>query len=305
MAVKGGSISPLSKRGGQIRQIVTPEAIPIPVELATISERAGALVLDVTFCIVAAFLIVTPIHYLTHAGMSVTVIIGLVSFINFLIRNAYFLHFELMWGATPGKRIMGLRVVDRQGGALLPSAVIARNLTREFEIFMPVIVILSLGGVASGEWARWLSTGWVLVIGAIPFLNRDRMRGGDLIAGTMVIVVPRQALLADQAQDQFQYRFTDRELSAYGAHELQVLEQVLRVSSVSPASKEMLHQIGSRIRRKIGWNGEVPPEMEERFLRDFYTAERAHLEREQLFGKTKVDKYHGNPPAPSPANPSS
>jgi hypothetical protein len=31
--------------------------------------------------------------------------------------------------------------------------------------------------------------------------------------------------------------------------------------------------------------------MEERFLRDFYTAERAFLEREQLFGKSRLDKH--------------
>jgi uncharacterized RDD family membrane protein YckC len=296
MAVKrAGRIGPLNERGDRIRQIVTPEGVPIPVELASVSERAGAFILDVTFCLLAVFLIVTPIAYLVHAGISRIVAIGLISFVNFLIRNLYFLNFELMWGATPGKRIMGLRVIDRQGGPLLPSAVIARNLTREFEIFMPVIVMLSLGGVAPGEWAQWLSTAWLLAIGAIPFLNRDRMRGGDLIAGTMVIIVPRQLLMADQAQDEFHYRFTERELSAYGAHELQVLEQVLRVSS-GAASKDILRQIGTRIRKKIGWQGDVPPEMEERFLRDFYTAERAHLEREQLFGRTKIDKYHDKLP---------
>jgi hypothetical protein len=29
------------------------------------------------------------------------------------------------------------------------------------------------------------------------------------------------------------------------------------------------------------------------FLRDFYTAERAFLEREQLYGKSRPDKYTG------------
>jgi hypothetical protein len=58
----------------------------------------------------------------------------------------------------------------------------------------------------------------------------------------------------------------------------------------------VLRQIGTRIRNKIGRQGDVPLEMEERFLRDFYTAERAYLEREQLFGRTKADKYHANAP---------
>jgi hypothetical protein len=32
------------------------------------------------------------------------------------------------------------------------------------------------------------------------------------------------------------------------------------------------------------------------FLRDFYTAERAFLEREQLYGKARPDKYSGAAP---------
>ena len=35
---------------------------------------------------------------------------------------------------------------------------------------------------------------------------------------------------------------------------------------------------------------------EERFLRDFYTAQRAFLEREQLFGKVRPDKHHAATP---------
>jgi hypothetical protein len=35
----------------------------------------------------------------------------------------------------------------------------------------------------------------------------------------------------------------------------------------------------------------VPPDQVALFLRDFYTAERAFLEREQLYGKGRADKY--------------
>ena len=294
MAVAARRSNPLTDAPHRTREIVTPEGVPISVEIAAISERASAFFIDFIFCNLAVFLVAVPIFYLMREGAGLLVAIGVVSFLSFLIRNTYFAHFELLWGgATPGKRIIGLRVIDRNGGPLLPSSVIARNLTREFEIFMPLTVLLSLGNVTVGEWAHWLAAAWLLVIGAIPFLNFDRMRGGDLIGGTMVIALPRQALLEDQAQDAFRYAFTHAELSAYGAYELQVLEQVLRSAKTMNNSREIMVQIGSRIRRKIGWRGEVPPEMEERFLRDFYTAERAFLEREQLFGKTKADKHDG------------
>lgn len=275
------------------REILTPEGVPITVELATVSERAGAFMIDVIFWNIAVFLIVVPILFLFQLGIKAEIVIGLVIFVGFIIRNTYFVHFELAWrGTTPGKRIIGLRVIDRHGGPLLPAAVIARNLTREFEVFMPLSILMSVDGEAAGQWSQLLSAAWLLVIMAIPFLNADRMRGGDLIAGTIVIALPRQALLADQAQDQFHYSFTHRELSAYGAYELQVLEQVLRSTKTMDMSRDVMAEIGGRIRRKIGWQGDdVPPQMEERFLRDFYTAERAFLEREQLFGKSKADKH--------------
>ena len=66
------------------------------------------------------------------------------------MRNLYFIHFELSWhGATPGKRIVGIRVVDRRGGPLLPAAVIARNLTREIEIFIPLGVLISAAAASA------------------------------------------------------------------------------------------------------------------------------------------------------------
>lgn len=271
--------------------IVTPEGVPLRTRLAPRSERAAAFMIDFILCNLAIFLIVLPLVYLRALDISDEIVAAIIVFVNFIIRNTYFLHFELAWrGATPGKRIFGLRVIDRNGGPLLPASVIARNLTREFEIFMPFAVIMSLPGAQLDNWGQWLSGAWLLVIGAIPFMNRDRMRGGDLIAGTVVISMQKQALLDDQAKQEFHFRFTDQQLAAYGNYELQVLEQVLRGSGKASYSEKMLAQIGNKIRNRIGWQGSVAPDMEERFLRDFYTAQRLYLERSQLFGRTRSDK---------------
>lgn len=294
---KAEPLRPFQLRERNLRQIVTPEGVSLSVELADIGERSVAFIIDVVFWNLAVFLIVFPISFLRVFNLSIEIVTGLILFVGFLVRNLYFLHFELaLRGATPGKRIVGLRVIDRRGGPLLASAVIARNLTREFEIFMPLIVLLSLGGVDSQGWAQWLAFVWILVIGAIPFINRDRMRGGDLIAGTIVVSLPRQALLGDLAQNAFQFNFEDRQLRAYGNYELQVLEEILRNAGKASYSPDTLRQVGEKIRHKIGWREQVGPENEERFLRDFYTAQRAFLEREQLFGKVRLDKHH--PAAP-------
>lgn len=298
MAKKAEPVRPYKLRERNVRQIVTPEGVSLAVELADIGERSVAFIIDVVFWNLAVFLIVFPISFLRVFNLSIEIVTGLILFVGFLVRNLYFLHFEVaLRGATPGKRIVGLRVIDRRGGPLLASAVIARNLTREFEIFMPLIVLLSLGGVDSQSWAQWLSFGWILVIGAIPFINRDRMRGGDLIAGTIVVSLPRQALLGDLAQNAFQFNFEDRQLRAYGNYELQVLEEILRNAGKASYSPDTLRQVGDKIRHKIGWREPVAPEHEERFLRDFYTAQRAFLEREQLFGKVRLDKHHPSAPA--------
>jgi hypothetical protein len=55
--------------------------------------------------------------------------------------------------------------------------------------------------------------------------------------------------------------------------------------------KKMLHEVSEKICKKIGWLEPVPPEHELQFLKDFYTAERAFLERGQLFGMVKADKH--------------
>jgi hypothetical protein len=201
----------------------------------------------------------------------------------------------MIWqGATPGKRICRLRVVDRRGGPLEPSAIVARNLTREIEAFMPLGLLLSLGHGA-GLWQQLAITVWLLLFSALPFFNRDRMRAGDFIGGTMVIAVPRRVLLGDLVEGAARYAFTIRQLSSYGAFELQILEELLR-RPASDETRRLLNDVGEKICRKIAWTPPPSPAEMETFLREFYTAERAYLERQQLFGKQRADK-HSKPTA--------
>jgi uncharacterized RDD family membrane protein YckC len=218
--------------------------------------------------------------------------ISILLFISFVIRNFYFIHFELAWrGMTPGKRIVGIRVIDRQGGPLLPSAIVARNFTREIEMFIPLGILLSAGGAGAAiPWERLMLAAWLLSFVVLVFVNRDRMRAGDLIAGTIVIALPRQRLLDDLVERQASFVFTDRQLRAYGAFELQVLEDLLRRPD-APGVALILGEVCSKICRKIDWREPVAEGDRVRFLRDFYTAQRAFLEREQLFGRKRADKH--------------
>ena len=117
-----------------------------------------------------------------------------------------------------------------------------------------------------------------------------RMGTGDLIAGTMVIALPRRSLLQDLVQQSTRFRFTEQQLKAYGAFELQVLEELLR-NRARPDAKALRRDVLERICRRIGWMQPVPEPDTETFLEEFYTAERAYLEREQLYGKVHLDKH--------------
>ena len=57
-----------------------------------------------------------------HLRKAVEIAVTLILFIAFIVRNFYSIYFELAWqGATPGKWINGLRVIDRRGGPLRAS----------------------------------------------------------------------------------------------------------------------------------------------------------------------------------------
>jgi uncharacterized RDD family membrane protein YckC len=218
----------------------------------------------------------------------------LVLFLGFLLRNLYFIHFELTTqGSTPGKRIVGLRVIDRNGGPLRPGAIVARNLTREVEVFLPLGLLAQLSGTSGQSTFMVLAfLGWILIIAGLPLFNRNHLRAGDLIAGTIVISVPRRALLRDLADAPARYVFSHRQLEAYGAFELQVLEELLRRPD-SAEARLVWRDVSAKICRKIGWTDAVPAASTREFLAAFYSAERAYLEREQLFGKFRADKTSG------------
>jgi uncharacterized RDD family membrane protein YckC len=279
------------------RNIVTPEGVAIPVALADHSERFTAFALDWVIWTLLLLAIYLPLLLVAGFGSFTLIAISIALFIGFVVRNIYFVYFEIAWrGATPGKRIVGIRVVDRAGGPLLPSAVIARNLTREVEMFLPLGILLSGGKSAGGGVdLMQLSIGvWLVFFAALPLINRDRMRGGDLIAGTMVIALPKLTLLSDLVERAAQFTFTEQQLRAYGAFELQVLEELLR-RPPTPAGAVVLREVCDKICHRIGWTSEVPQNQLVTFLRDFYTAERAFLERGQLYGKVRADKF--TPPA--------
>ena len=159
-------------------------------------------------------------------------------------------------------------------------------------------------------WTQLFLIGWTFVFLLLPFFNRDRLRAGDMVAGTWVVTAPKAELLPDLARDDSPaertrqragaatgrpetatapFPFSETQLETYGIYELQTLEDVLRRKG--PRAQETLEAVALRISQKIGWlppDGRTPEPRA--FLEAYYAALRAHLEKRMLFGQRREHK---------------
>lgn len=284
-------ITPAERR--RQRAMVTPEGLELRLELASIGQRLGALIIDLL--IIAGITVAAIISLLLIAsavGRSAGELVLVVFLLGmFVLRNGYFLAYEMSAkAATPGKRLLGLRVAARDGGRLRFDAVFTRNALRELELFLPMSLILSgpFGGGGVSGWIYLLALIWCAVFVFLPTFNADRLRAGDLVAGTWVLRAPRQKLLRDMADDGALHRpdfdFTPAQLDVYGVKELQVLEQVLRAGD-----RATVRAVADRISAKIGYERGMAADRE--FLRAYYHAVRGRLESRLLMGKRRKDKF--------------
>lgn len=283
-----------------LHQMITPEGVPLDLEIALAGDRLTAFILDA--------LIILGVIFITQLLAFWSGIIELQAFFLvffFLWRNFYFMFFEHRWqGATLGKKNRKLRVIDAHGGQLTVEAIIVRNLTRDIEIFIPLVVLIAPEAVwpTAPPFVAPVAGLWILVLGLMPLFNRQRRRVGDLIAGTLVIVSPQVQLLGDLADTKSQAAqprseqglvFSKLQLSVYGVYELQVLEKVLRRSGFDSAQEQMV-TVREKICEKIGWTETVKDD--HAFLEAFYSAQRAHLEGRMLMGDRREDKFGGTVP---------
>src|SRR5271167_667237 len=72
------------------RQIVTPEGVPVPIEIANYGERLTAFVIDLTIWILLTLAIYIPLGTLIGRTGGSLIAISVALFIGFLIRNLYF-----------------------------------------------------------------------------------------------------------------------------------------------------------------------------------------------------------------------
>ncbi|MGA9581567.1 MAG: RDD family protein [Allosphingosinicella sp.] len=268
------------------RSFVTPEGVDLQLELGAAGTRAGAFMLDAMMIVTILIVMTVALAFLALASKAEWILIlWLLGF--FILRNGWFSLFEMGGrGATPGKRLMGLRVVARDGARLTGGAVIARNAMREIEVFLPLSFLAQQ--TAEGTADAFLvifALVWSGIFLFFPLFNRDRLRIGDLIAGTWVVRSARASLGADLVHGAERPRrtFTEAALDLYGVYELQTLEEVLR-----GGNDEAIATVARAIRDKAridDWGDD------REFLSDYYAALCARLEGALMVGRRRESKF--------------
>jgi len=144
--------------------IATPEGVSFSLPLAGPFTRSMAYFIDFV-AMSAAFNLLRPVlQVLQVVGGDAGV--GLTLFLQFLFVEGARTVSELLWrGQTPGKKVMGLRVMDERGLKLHPSQLVIRNLLR----FVDALPFFYAVG------------------GAVALFNSRAQRLGDLAAGTVVV----------------------------------------------------------------------------------------------------------------------
>jgi uncharacterized RDD family membrane protein YckC len=228
--------------------IETPEQIPLQFAVAGIGSRFLALAIDTLIQAGLAFVVLLVVFFSrtagAFAGFSDQWEVALLILSVFLLMYGYFTCFEILWnGQTPGKRMIGLRVVKISGRPLTPAETIGRNLMR---------IVDSLPAFYA-----------VGVIAALT--NPQNKRLGDFVAGSIVV---REGSLKEMmpvwqaSPTEMSQAAAGAPLAPLGAHALSMEELTLidtflhRRHNLAPDVRaRMASEILERVRPKLS----LPP----------------------------------------------
>ncbi len=139
----------------------TPENIEFGYDVAGIGVRFLAALVDTSIFTTIMYIIFRLLDFDVGSSVFKTFLLG-----STLLQCAYYIAFERFWnGQTPGKRLLGIRVVQEAGRPVTLIASVIRNFIRLIDFF-PV----------------FYGTG-VLTM----FIDKRSRRVGDLAAGTLVV----------------------------------------------------------------------------------------------------------------------
>jgi uncharacterized RDD family membrane protein YckC len=216
-------------------KIDTPEQITLELPVAGIGSRFLAVAVDTVLqavLLAVGFLALALGVARRFAPLRLVGPAAAILFV-FCVYWGYFALFEIAWsGQTPGKRIVGIRVIHESGRPIAAYEAIGRNVLRVID-FLPAFYGVGL---------------------LVMMVNRYSRRIGDFVAGTLVVYdTPGRESGPDW------YGTTEREmpsarLAHLSAEELALIETYLRrrVDLDALVLENMADQIVRRITQQTG-----------------------------------------------------
>jgi uncharacterized RDD family membrane protein YckC len=156
-----------------LHEVITTEKVPFHYRVAGLGSRFLAWLVDLVvlaLLLVVGACLASPLEAGRRGAGG-----AFMAFWIFGLQWGYFLLFEWLWnGQTPGKRVLGIRVIDWRGTRVtfLQSAI--RNFLRAGDGLPIPFFFYGLGF-------------------AVAACNREQRRLGDLLAGTLVVHIDARA----------------------------------------------------------------------------------------------------------------
>jgi uncharacterized RDD family membrane protein YckC len=161
-----------------LHEIITTEKVPFTYRVAGIGSRFLAWLTDFGLILVLLFIgaCFGSIVESARAGMGVGVFLASLFAVQFI----YFIFFEWLWhGQTPGKYLLGIRVISWEGTGLSFLQSAGRNILRMVD-GLPLLPYTML-------------VPFLYALGvSVAACNREQRRLGDIAAGTLVVHVERR-----------------------------------------------------------------------------------------------------------------
>ncbi len=162
-------------------EIVTPENIAFRYQVAGPFRRMPSFLIDFAIRFAVVLLEAFVLGLLGLMGGFAGIAILILSY--FMMEWFYGGLFETYWnGQTPGKRIMGIRVLSVDGQPVNGLQAVMRNVLR-FADMMPLLPLAALNEELAGAALPIFFIGLVT-----PMFNRRFQRLGDFVTGTMVVI---------------------------------------------------------------------------------------------------------------------
>jgi uncharacterized RDD family membrane protein YckC len=224
-------------------KVVTPENLELTFELAGLTSRFLAWLVDTLFMIaiiIGAYIVLAIIGFVSRYLFATLMMV-----IVFCVQQGYFIFFELKTGGTtPGKRIMKIRVIQDAGIRIGFYHSFLRNILRIMDS-TPLMILHILGA-------------------GVAFFHPLNRRLGDAVAGTVVVrerSYPEPGKIITET-DKYStllgnYQLRERIKRSVTTEEKEaMIEACLRAEEIELSRRlEIFARLGARMRSKL----DLPP----------------------------------------------